>query len=168
MENKSMKSTDENYEVATETADIEEMIVIDDEVDFDKKIVFDEEVIANYEVENIINKPLINQKLQDFYDLIALQNQHPEFNNEVMEQLKNYTNDSIINYTTDKVVIIKNLQQIGETSIINNSTQKIKLRYTKVSENIEITDTIYAIITSKPIMINNESLVSNKVRFSMN
>uniref|UniRef100_UPI0025E7610D hypothetical protein n=1 Tax=Winogradskyella sp. TaxID=1883156 RepID=UPI0025E7610D len=150
MENRKVKSADENYEMATEDLDVE--------------------ILDDFKVESTIdiNKPLINQKLQDFYDLIALQNQHPEFTDEVAEQLKNYTNDSISNFKTDNIAIIKNVKQLGKVVFINDSTQKIKLSYTKVMKNNKTIDTIFAIITNKTIMIDDKTLVSNKVSFSKN
>ena len=111
MESRS-KSSNETYEVATEELDVE--------------------VVDDYEVIPTFNAPLINQKLQDFYDLIALQNQHPEFTNEVIEQLKNYTNDTISNFKTKDPVNIKDIKQRGEVISIKANTQKIKLKYKKL------------------------------------
>ncbi|WP_299125691.1 hypothetical protein [uncultured Winogradskyella sp.] len=148
MENRSVKSSDETYEMAAEELDIE--------------------VVSNYEVIPTFNAPLINQKLQDFYDLIALQNQHPEFTEEVTEQLKNYTNDSLSNFKTKNVAIIENVKQIGKIIHLNDSTKKIKLTYNKVVDNTKIADTIFAIINNKIIKIDGEPIVSKKVRFSKN
>lgn len=145
MENKNMnsKEADEIF-VATEEADD----------------------IAEYEVTPTINSQLINQKLQDFYDLVALQNEHPEFIDEVSNQLKNFTNDSIDLFKTDDFAIVKNIRQLGKVMTINDSVQKIKLSYDKVTNNTTSRDTIYAIITKKTIILDDERLISNKVQFS--
>ncbi|WP_422105805.1 hypothetical protein [Winogradskyella sp.] len=124
------------------------------------------EEVVNIETESTVNAQLINQKLQDFYDLVALQNEHPEFMEEVSQQLKNFTNDSISNFKTSDFTVIKNVQQIGKTMIINDSIQRIKLSYDKVINNSKRRDTIYAIITKKIITIDNETLMSHKVQFS--
>jgi hypothetical protein len=153
METKKAKS--ESYDVfATEEVEASE------EVEALEEHVID----AEYE----FNNQLINQKLQDFYDLLALQSEHPEFNNEVAEQLKNFTNDSINKYKTDDFFIIKNIKQIGDVVFINDSIQKLKLSYDKVSDNSKTTDTIYAIITKKQIKVDDETLISNKIQFSKN
>jgi hypothetical protein len=132
-------------------------------------IVIDENV-ATYETaearEYEFSNQLINQKLQDFYDLMALQNEHPEFNEEVKEQLKNFTNDSISNFITNDFFILKNIQQQGHIIIVNDSVQKVKLSFDKVSDNTRKTDTIYAIITKKRINVDDETLISNKIQFS--
>lgn len=146
MDNKSVKSSNETIEMTTSAEEMISSESIDDK--------------------SAINTPLINQKLQDFYDLIALQNQHPEFTNEVKAQLKTFTKDSIAHFKTENTVIIKNLKPIGTVIQINDSTQKIKMTYNKVVNNAKIADTIYAIITNKKILIDNETLVSNKVHFS--
>jgi hypothetical protein len=169
MENRKVKSSEESFEVATDAAEnIDDIVVYEEEIAFDKKILYDAEINANSDVEYVMNKPLVNQKLQEFYDLLALQNHHPEFTGVVAEQLKNYTKDSVSNFKTDKVVIIKNIRQLGYVIAINDTTQKIKLTYTKMVKNIKTVDTIYALIFNKTILIDNEPLTSSKVRFSKN
>ncbi|WP_179008767.1 hypothetical protein [Winogradskyella forsetii] len=145
MDNKNMKSSESSDEVVA---------------------LEDEDIIVDDDAKSAINLSLINQKLQDFYDLIALKNQHPEFTNEVTEQLKNYTKDSINNYIDDDASVIKDIRQSGKATQVNDSTQKMKLIYNREIENTVISDTIYAIITHKIIKIDNESLVSKKVHFS--
>lgn len=141
------KATSESYDIiATEEVETLEEYVTDVEYEF--------------------NNQLLNQKLQDFYDLLALQSEHPEFNKEVAEQLKNFTNDSINKFKNDDFFIIKNIKQIGNVVFVNDSVQKIKLSYDKVSDNSKTTDTIYAIITKKQIKVDNETLISNKIQFS--
>jgi len=119
---------------------------------------------AEYEFSN----QLVNQKLQDFYDLLALQSEHPEFNNEVSKQLKNFTNDAINKFKNDDFFIIKNIKQIGDVVFVNDSVQKIKLSYDKVSDKTKSTDTINAIITKKQIKVDDKTLISNKIQFSKN
>jgi len=113
-----------------------------------------------------ISTELIHQKLQDFYDLVALQNEHPEFNDEVGKQLKHYIKDDISNYTKEDFAVIKNIRQIGQTKFVNDSIRKIKLSYNKVSGTAKSTDTIYAIITNKKVNLDNEVLISSKIQFS--
>ncbi|MDG4716871.1 hypothetical protein [Winogradskyella marincola] len=119
---------------------------------------------AEYEFSN----QLVNQKLQDFYDLLALQSEHPEFNKEVSKQLKNFTNDSINKFKNDDFFIIKNIKQIGNVVFVNDSVLKIKLSYDKVSDKTKSTDTINAIITKKQIKVDDKTLISNKIQFSKN
>lgn len=169
MENRKVKSSEDNIEVAAEAVeDIDDSVVYEEDVALDKEILYDLEVNANYDVKYEMNTPLINQKLQEFYDLLALQNQHPEFMDEVAEQLKNYTQDSISNFKVDKVVVIKDIRRLGNVIRVNDSSEKIKLTYTKMVDNIKTVDTIYAIISNKTILVDNEPLTSNKVRFSKN
>ena len=151
MENKS----NNNIEAATEPVELS-----DEEISIENVEIF--------KIEPQLNTPLINQKLQDFYDLIALQNKHPEFTDDVAAQLKNYTNDSITDFTGGKTVVIKDLKQLGNIVIINDNIQKIKLTYNKVFEHTKTADTIFATITYKTIIIDDEQLVSNKIHFSKN
>ncbi|WP_157957347.1 hypothetical protein [Winogradskyella tangerina] len=114
------------------------------------------------------DQALINEKLQDFYDLLALQNKHPEFTKEVIEQLRNYTSNSIEEFSSENAFVIKNISQLGQAEVLNDSVKKLKLVYDKISENVKVTDTIYALITSKTIVIDGESFKSNKIQFSKN
>ncbi len=146
------KATSESYDVfATEEAEASEEVEALEEVAAD----------AEYEFSN----QLVNQKLQDFYDLLALQSEHPEFNNEVSKQLKNFTNDSINKFKNDDFFIIKNIKQIGDVVFVNDSVQKLKLSYDKVSDKTKSTDTINAIITKKQIKVDDKILISNKIQF---
>lgn len=118
----------------------------------------------DYEFSNV----LVQQKLQDFFDLLALQNEHPDFNKEVAKQLKNFTKDSINNFKAEDFFIIKNIRQEGAVVMVNDSIQKIKLSYDKVANTAKQSDTIYAIITKKTIEVDDRTLVSNKIQFSKN
>ena len=126
------------------------------------------ETIDNFEfiTESSIDQTLINEKLQDFYDLLALQNEHPEFTNEVIKQLKNYSTDSISDFNSETSVIIKNIRSVGNPEIINDSLKKLKLVYDKISDNKKTTDSIFALIAMKTITLDGEAFLSQKVRFS--
>ena len=141
--------------------DLDDIILIEEAVEA-------AEAVADYESSPTFNEELINQKLQDFYDLVALHSEHPEFMDEVSSQLKNFTNDSISNYKTTDFAVVKNVRQLGKTVFVNDSIQKVKLAYDKVVGSTKTRDTIYAIITKKMVTLDEEILISNKVQFSKN
>ncbi|MCF6348758.1 MAG: hypothetical protein L3J20_10735 [Flavobacteriaceae bacterium] len=109
---------------------------------------------------------LTEQKLQDYYDLLVLQQQHPEFVEDITTQLHELSNDSIIISDLIQKVNIENVQQIGEIQQISDSIQKIKLRFDIIANNSVKKDSITAIIKTKKISLDNEELISTKVVFT--
>lgn len=109
---------------------------------------------------------LTEQKLQDYFDLLVLQQQHPEFIEDIRTQLHELSEDSIIISYFPQKVDIKNIQQIGETQIISDSIQRIELRFDIITNNSVKKDSITAIIKTKTITLDNEELSSTKVVFT--
>lgn len=109
---------------------------------------------------------LIHEKLEDFYDLLTLRNRHPEFSEDVTLQLKNFTNDSLNLYAIKGVKTVQNMRPIGNIKIIDSTKRKVQYTYDIVSETSRKTDTIWVIITSKMVVLDGKSVLSNKVKFS--
>ncbi len=109
---------------------------------------------------------LTEQKLQDYFDLLVLKQQHPEFIDDIRTQLHELSEDSIIISYFPQEVDIKNVQQIGETQQISDSIQKIKLRFDISTNDSVKKDSIVAIIKTKRITLDNEELISTKVVFT--
>ena len=122
----------------------------------------------DYLKEEFINqdKSLVSQKLQDFYDLLALQSNHPEFQDDVELQLKNYTKDSLGIYKSDDVVSINDIKLISQPIRLDENTIKIQIQFDVKSNLKKTTDSIYAYITKKETVIDGESFTSSKVIFS--
>lgn len=116
--------------------------------------------------EAFIFQHLTEQKLQDYFDLLVLQQQHPEFIEDIRVQLHELSEDSIIISYFPHKVDIKNVQQIGETQIVSDSIQRIKLRFDIITNNSVKKDSITAIIKTKKITLDNEELSSTKVVFT--
>ncbi len=111
---------------------------------------------------------LTTQKLITYYDLLNLKQQHPEFKKDILIQLKDLSKDAIIDKFSLKNSYIKNIHQVGNNVVINDSVKKIRLAYKIISESREISDSIYAYIHSNIIFINREKVVANKIKFSKN
>ncbi len=109
---------------------------------------------------------LTEQKLQDYFDLLVLKQQHPEFIDDIRAQLHELSQDTILISYFPQKVDIKNVQQIGKTQQISDSIQKIKLRFDISTDNSLKSDSITAIIKTKRITLDNEELISTKVVFT--
>lgn len=104
------------------------------------------------------------QKLQDYFDLIKLQEKHPEFKDDILLQIRMISNDTIPNYIGN--FSIENIHQSGKVEIVSDSVQKIKLVYDVVSESYKGVDSIFAVIIFKAIQLEGVETISNKVMFS--
>ncbi len=107
---------------------------------------------------------LTQQKLQEYYDLIVLQKQHPEFKEDINSQLKELSRAKILVDASEEVQI-KNVQQIGKSEQASDTIQKIRIRFDVVGTNSTRTDTLTAIIKTKKMMLDNKEVVSTKVVF---
>ncbi|WP_299890068.1 hypothetical protein [uncultured Lacinutrix sp.] len=110
-------------------------------------------------------KDISTEKLQELYDLLALKEKHPEFNEKIESQLKNYTDES---FKTLGDVLIKNVTLKGEVISLSDSVQKLKIYYDVVSSNKSQQDSIWAEITTQNIHIDGKAVKSKKIKFKKN
>ena len=109
---------------------------------------------------------LTTQKLQDYFDLLVLQRQHPEFKEDITTQLKELSKDSIKISETVQQITITNVQQIGAVKHLSDSLQKIVMRFDMISGNAVKSDSITALISTKKIHLDNREVTATKVLFS--
>lgn len=120
----------------------------------------------NHITETFKYQELTTEKLQEFLDLIALQQKHPEFRDDIKQQLKNYTNDSLSNYKTVDDAVIKNIELKGNIISLNDTTEKMKLTYDLLSNNNIKQDSIWVEITTSTIDFDGNQMQSRKIIFS--
>ncbi|WP_353778936.1 hypothetical protein [Winogradskyella sp. 3972H.M.0a.05] len=109
---------------------------------------------------------LTTDKLVEFHELIQLKAEYPNFENEVAKNLKAFTtNDSLIK-RLENATQIMDIKQIGHSITVSDSVQNIKIHFKTLRNDEEKTDSILAIIKSKPIFIDGTELLSRKVSFS--
>jgi len=104
-------------------------------------------------------------KLKNYFDLIRLQNEHPEFREDILIQLQDLTKDGDASYNYSDIDSIQNIQQKGTTIQVNDSIQRLKLYFEKVQGSQVIPDSITAIITTKTITLDNQTVKATKVKF---
>lgn len=148
--NKAMKSMDMNA-VEAEASQYKE-----------KSIEEDFEIPQN---NSFTHQNISTEKLQELYDLLALKQKHPEFNDKIQSQLKNYTNDT---FQTSGEVFIKNLTLKSEVIVLSDSVEKIKLAYDIVSNEEIKEDSIWAEITTHTLLIDDKETKSKKIKFKKN
>ena len=108
---------------------------------------------------------ITTQKLQDYFDLSALQQQHPEFKEEITAQLQELSKDILIIADSTQQVIIENVQQLSEIKRVSDSVQRIKIRFDiRTNDNVK-SDSITALITTKKIRLDDKEVISTKILF---
>lgn len=108
---------------------------------------------------------LTSQKLQNYFELLQLQKKHPQFKDEIEEQLKSFTKEGMIISNAFEGITVSNIKQIGKVVKVSDSVVKLKLVYDRVSENNTREDSIYAFITTKNIYLDDKQTVSNEIVF---
>jgi len=108
---------------------------------------------------------LTKQKLQDYFDLLVLQQEHPEFETTIALQLQELSNDTLKFSNVLHKISIENVQQIGATIKISDSIQKIRLLFDMVAEGSKKIDSITAIVSTKMVYLDQKEVISTKVVF---
>jgi len=111
---------------------------------------------------------LAQQKLQDYFDLLVLQNEHPEFKAEIISQLEQLSEDTISLPEDIASVSIENVEQRGDIENVSDSVQKMTLDFDIVSTNFRKKDSINVLIHTQWIDIDGEKLPATKVSFEKN
>jgi len=111
---------------------------------------------------------LSKQKLQEFYDLLLLQKNHPEFNEDISIQLKGISEKNINVPKTATQVSVKEIKQLKENEVISDSITKVFFEYKLDFNGVTKIDTITAIVITKQVLINDEQQIFTKLKFVKN
>ncbi|WP_223032407.1 hypothetical protein [Hanstruepera marina] len=150
-------NNNETKSISTESIDFEEA-TIDEEYAIP-------ETYAVSKTTRFEHQKLSIEKLQEFYDLLVLKQKHPEFNEDISIQLKKYTDETLLNFKK-KEAIIKNVKLLENPIQVSDSTQRIKLGFDLVSNELITKDTIWATIFTKNIIVEGNTKKSIKIKFS--
>ncbi len=132
-----------------------------DGADIDYETVMESKAVTLSEINSY--EALSIEKLTAYFDLLKLKEKHPEFKDDIEQQLQSFSNDALLDYAGD--FSIDSICQIGEVENISDSIRKIKLIYNVVSDTYNGKDSISAVITFKTIKMDGRSTASNKVLF---
>jgi hypothetical protein len=127
--------------------------------------------VSAVSVESIVNPnslvSISTQKLNEYFELVKLKQQHPEFESDINEQLLSFTTDSlsVLKYGSD--FTISNIQQTGNRKIISDSVEVFTLKYTVTTDSKVFQDSVLTRITSRADYLEAvEAVTIKKVRFS--
>lgn len=107
----------------------------------------------------------MGQKLQEFYDLSLLKQQHPEFQEDISKQLLGLSSAKAKIPKLSQEIRIENLHLLEKVEKSNDTVSKLKLSYDIVSELGKEKDTIVAVITIKKTNLEGKPFESIKLKF---
>ena len=116
----------------------------------------------------VFKSPLMSvteQKVEEYFDLIQLKKQHPEFEEDIKTQLQQFSSDSTIGMNYAKDFKIENLIISNPFETLSNQSKSAKLYFDVVNDENRVKDSIYAVIKQKDTLIDGKTISSYKVRF---
>lgn len=105
--------------------------------------------------------PLLKQKLQEYYDLLNLKNNSPDFSEQIDKQLNKILKETPNNEKFNDSTKINNINFLANPENISDSVQKIKFSY----EADSIIDSLSAIIKTTPVTIEGQVIWSTNISF---
>ena len=97
---------------------------------------------------------------------LQLKNAHPDFEENIITQLQELSQNEILEINSVKDGKIGNIQVTDEIIIVSDSIEKIKVNYDLVTSEKTIKDSIYAYKISSTTVIDNVTFPSLKIKFS--
>ncbi|WP_178984357.1 hypothetical protein [Winogradskyella helgolandensis] len=109
---------------------------------------------------------IIEEKLQNSYDLVYLSERNSDF--ETTKLSSSIIIQNLILDDSDKpnFPTISNIQQIGNLQSVNDSTSQVNFSYILKQGNTEITDTLKAIIKKQNLTIEGQTKTGIKIDFT--
>lgn len=128
----------------------------------------EDSTIGAYEIapKNFTIEELTSQKLTSYFELLKLRNEHPEFNKDILLQLNDFSNQDFIKIDGRANFFIKNIHKVGEVTVLSDSTQRMKLAYITKTKYREERDSVYALITSKTVVLDGIETIATTIKFA--
>lgn len=116
-------------------------------------------------IEDFQYQNISKQKLQDLFDLLILQKNHPEFYVDITTQLNEISKDNIS--VSDKIenVLIENISMIEPIRKVSDSIKTMKIDFDRISNLGVLKDSLLVIIKTEQIIIDEDELESTSITF---
>jgi len=134
-------------------------------VEYRMEAISAEEDDISMDLKPINYEQLAEHKLMEYFDLLRLKQEHPEFEKDIISQLQGFSNDSESIDSYEKIDSIINIRQLGKLIKESDSIQKMRLYFDIVSGITTTSDSVMAIITIKFITVEGRKIPSTKVMF---
>ncbi|MEL6811510.1 MAG: hypothetical protein AAFP76_09265 [Bacteroidota bacterium] len=130
-----------------------------------------EEAVGNMEMGNEAVpgwEAMATEKLKDYFDLLLLEQKHPEFREDIRVQLERLLENDTLFIDHGSFTSIENIRQKGGIEQISDSVQHVQFYFVKVDGQSRSVDSITARIRAKEIQLDNEARTSFKFTFLKN
>ena len=111
---------------------------------------------------------LAEAKLQDYFELLVLQQKHPEFKEDIRSQIRNLSESDANIPDSLNIISIENLRQAGAIQQFSDSVQKIKFYFNLITENGARADSITAVLRTQKVTVEQQEVTATKVTFERN
>ena len=136
-----------------------------------KESVLPAEVVAD-EVQSVLKgdsyEYLLSEKLINYVDLLHLKDKHPDFKEDVLLQLEELSEREVIDLVKSSEEKIKNIRIHHPVKIVSDSVKEFTIKYQLFSNSKQIEDSIFAKIITKKVIVDNQPMQSNTIKFSKN
>ncbi len=124
--------------------------------------------LMEYEMKanNFTLEKLASEKLQNYFELLKLKKEHPEFKEDIVLRLKEFSKQELVKMDDLDSFYVKNIRKAETALKLSDSVQKLKLYYDITLGNRNKTDSLNALITSKKIMLDGIETKSIVIKFA--
>lgn len=112
------------------------------------------------------NNEVISEKFNRYFELLQLKASHPNFEENIVTQLQDLSQNEIVKINAAKEATIQNIKVTDQIIFVSDSIEKIKITYDLVTSEKTIKDSIYAYKISSSTVIDHITFPSLKVKFS--
>ena len=109
---------------------------------------------------------LIEKKFKEFYDLNTLLKSYPEFKEDIEKRIENFTTGTRDIFEINDSIKILNIRQKGAFIKVSDSVDMTHVLFDVITDTHIKTDSVLAFITKKKVLIDDEEVISSKVKFT--
>jgi len=109
---------------------------------------------------------LIEKKFKEFYDLNTLLKSYPDFKEDIEKRIENFTTGTRAIFEINDSIKIVNIRQKGAFIKVSDSVDMTHVLFDVITDTHIKTDSVLAFITKKKVLIDNEEVISSKVKFT--
>ena len=106
-----------------------------------------------------------SEKLQEYADLLMLETQHPQFKDQIRQQLLNISETNLLQTTHSDSLQVLRMRQLGNAERVSDYLDRIHYAYTLSAGNTLVQDTLVARIAKQYVLIDDRETISYKITF---
>lgn len=106
------------------------------------------------------------KKFKEFYDLNILLRDYPDFKEDLEKRIDNFITENGKIFEINDSIKIVNIRQKESPTKLSDSVELTQILFDIRNKNNIKTDSVYALITKKKIVIDGKEVTSKKVKFT--